>query len=376
MRPNTGGGPGPPLRLAVLSHTVVRWDDGAYFIKNRVGEMLTSLADLDWTVTVVARRHHAVEEFTTYRLPSSIRVALVDPGAGRRRKMRQLLDGLRAVRDADAVLVLMPSLFSAALALATGRPIVMYAGSAWSLRDDFPRWRGWLEALVASRSGAVIASGDAIAERFAHVRGVNAMVAVPQVPPEVVERLRNPVAGEEGADAVRLLFVGSVARLKGMAELIAALRRLPHLECRVVGPTADARFLSELAELPNVTVDGYADWEQLKEHYQWATVLVLPSYTEGLPRVIHEATAFGDALVLTPVGGIPARLTDAEDALFVGVGDADALERALRTLAEHPERISVLAGAARRALAPLFSAPSSAHQFDDVLRSLVASRTR
>jgi glycosyltransferase involved in cell wall biosynthesis len=134
-------------------------------------------------------------------------------------------------------------------------------------------------------------------------------------------------------------------------------------------------LVEQLAQLPNVSVHGYADWEQLRGHYEWANLLVLPSHTEGMPRVVHEAVAFDNALVLTPVGGVPMRFRDERDALLVPVGDADALEAALRKLVEDPWRIPVLATSARPIVSAFFTAESPAHQFDCVLRKAAASAT-
>ena len=356
--------------LVVLSHTAVLSSGGDWYIKNRNGETLVELERLGWQVTVIARAAEDVGEFATFALPKSIRVLPLDSSLRTRQAMRRLLAAYRSLRRADAAMVWMPSVLCAFLGIASRVRFVMYAGSAWGLRDDFPAWRGVLERQLAKRSEVVIGSGGAVVDYFAERAGARSILAVPQVPSEVVERLVGGQVASNKVDAVRILFVGSVARLKGIAELTEALRRLPTLECRIVGPIADQGLADALAEVPGVSLEGYADWDTLKSHYEWATVLVLPSYTEGLPRVIHEATAFGAALVVTPVGGVPSLLTDRRDALFVKVGDESELYEALSSLVANPERIPALVEGARQALAPLFASPSNAKQFDDQLRAL------
>ncbi len=65
-------------------------------------------------------------------------------------------------------------------------------------------------------------------------------------------------------------------------------------------------------------------------------LLVLPSYTEGLPLVILEAMAAGLAVVATPVGGIPEVLIHQETGLLIPVEDVQALGNAILKLLQNP----------------------------------------
>ena len=68
-----------------------------------------------------------------------------------------------------------------------------------------------------------------------------------------------------------------------------------------------------------------------------STVLVLPSRSEGLGRVLVESMARGRGIVASRVGGIPDVARDDREALLVEPGDVDELARALvRVLADRP----------------------------------------
>ncbi|HEV3119074.1 MAG TPA: glycosyltransferase [Gemmataceae bacterium] len=68
-------------------------------------------------------------------------------------------------------------------------------------------------------------------------------------------------------------------------------------------------------------------------------LLVLPSYTEGLPNVVLEAFAAGVPVVATAVGGTPELVEDGVNGYLVAAGDPVSLaERIARALSSEPRR--------------------------------------
>jgi glycosyltransferase involved in cell wall biosynthesis len=68
-------------------------------------------------------------------------------------------------------------------------------------------------------------------------------------------------------------------------------------------------------------------------------VLVLPSYTEGLPRVVLEAQATGTPVIATRVGGVPEVIRDSETGLLVDPRRPSQLAKALdRLVTDETER--------------------------------------
>src|SRR5205814_9222746 len=99
------------------------------------------------------------------------------------------------------------------------------------------------------------------------------------------------------------------------------------------------RELRELAErlgvADRVEFAGYRD--DARDLMGRAAVVVLPSWTEGLPMTLLEAMARRRAVVATPVGGTPEVVTDGETGVLVPPRDAAALAAALRELLGDPE---------------------------------------
>ena len=144
----------------------------------------------------------------------------------------------------------------------------------------------------------------------------------------------------------RALFVGVLEHYKGIDELAEAWRivaaRIPDATLHLVGRGTRREVVERLvAELP-----GRTEWtevvptEGVARALDTATVLVLPSRSEGMGRVLVEAFCRGRAAVASRVGGIVDLVRDGENGLLVPPcnpqGLADVLSRVLadRDLAE------------------------------------------
>lgn len=75
---------------------------------------------------------------------------------------------------------------------------------------------------------------------------------------------------------------------------------------------------------------GYCD--NIPELFSQVNLVVLPSYREGLPRVLAEAAACGRAVVTTDVPGCRAAIIPGETGLLTNVRDAVSLSDAIHRL--------------------------------------------
>jgi glycosyltransferase involved in cell wall biosynthesis len=181
-------------------------------------------------------------------------------------------------------------------------------------------------------------------------------------------------------EAPRALFVGVLERYKAFDVLAEAWRsvaeQVPEATLRVVGRGA----LAPLAERLVADLPGRVEWtpavsaDGVAAALDAATVLVLPSRSEGMGRVVVEAGLRGRGVVGSRVGGIPDVVRDGETGLLVPPEDpralADALVRVLtdRALAER-------LGAAARAAAEewLVSPEEYARRVRDLVERVVGA---
>ncbi len=61
-------------------------------------------------------------------------------------------------------------------------------------------------------------------------------------------------------------------------------------------------------------------------------VVILPTYSEGFPRVVWESMILGRPVISTPVGGVTDLIIDGETGLIVPVDDAKALAQSIEKL--------------------------------------------
>src|SRR5205085_11381091 len=84
-------------------------------------------------------------------------------------------------------------------------------------------------------------------------------------------------------------------------------------------------------------------------------VLLLPSYSEGLPYALLEAMAAGVPVIATPVGAIPDVVSDGIHGFLVPPRDGKAIAEAIAVLAGDREKLSWMSRACRRRVRAAFS---------------------
>jgi glycosyltransferase involved in cell wall biosynthesis len=87
------------------------------------------------------------------------------------------------------------------------------------------------------------------------------------------------------------------------------------------------------------TVEWWGHREDMARVYAEASIVVLPSYREGLPKALLEAAACGKAVVATDVPGCREAVRHQVNGLLIPVRDAPALAQAIESvLADGPTR--------------------------------------
>lgn len=134
---------------------------------------------------------------------------------------------------------------------------------------------------------------------------------------------------------------------KGILEFVAAASQL-HLEgikarFVLVGDTDSANpSMISREQVETWNAEGVIEWwgwrDKMEKILPQAHIVCLPSYREGLPKVLLEAASCGRPLVATDVPGCREIVIHGENGLLVEVKDAVSLAHALRSLVTDAEK--------------------------------------
>ena len=143
------------------------------------------------------------------------------------------------------------------------------------------------------------------------------------------------------------------------------------MECVVAGDGKERDKLEALARAlgiaNRVTFTGGLDFDRVLDEYERAHILVLVSETEGWPKAVAEAMAFGLVPVATNRGLIPEMLSEGRG-FVVPPGDVDALAAVLDRLAAGPCEMAAIS-----ARAAAWASQYSLDGLREALRGLLAA---
>ena len=106
-----------------------------------------------------------------------------------------------------------------------------------------------------------------------------------------------------------------------------------------IGRVDSQKFLAEINKFildrnlkENVLYLGHLNQTELREWYAKSMIVVLPSYVEGLPKVLIEAQAMKVPVIAYNVGGIPQALINNKTGYLVKKGNIKGLAKKLKKL--------------------------------------------
>ncbi|WP_187336609.1 glycosyltransferase family 4 protein [Novosphingopyxis iocasae] len=154
------------------------------------------------------------------------------------------------------------------------------------------------------------------------------------------------------------IMMARLLREKGVREYVAAARivkaRHPDARFVLLGDRDANPGSVSWGELDAWIADGIVEWpghvDNVPEWLSDASVFVLPSYREGVPRSTQEAAALGRAVITTDAVGCRETVVDGRNGFVVPVRSVDELAEAMERFVKQPELVARM-GAESRALA-------------------------
>lgn len=218
---------------------------------------------------------------------------------------------------------------------------VKYAGN-WQPEGGEPRTYGWQRRwLRENRPNAVVTVNGRWPGQPPHV---HSFYNPSLTDAELLEGQR-AAAAKHLASPLELLFVGALNDGKGVGRVLEVALALQQrgLPCRLrlLGDGPDRpRYEAWAAEhgLRDVTFYGWVPREDVAAYYAAAHFILLPSQTEGWPKVLSEAMAYGAVPVAAAVSSIPQILDDTGAGVAVAPDDISGQVAAIEQMASEPGR--------------------------------------
>lgn len=156
--------------------------------------------------------------------------------------------------------------------------------------------------------------------------------------------------------------------MKGVKLIYECAERMPNVLFVMVGDGAVK------TNIKNCIFVGEKRYENIPLWMSAADILILPSYSEGLPNVVMEALSCGTPAIVTDVGGCPEVVKDGETGFVVPVGDVEALINKIEYLVENEDLRERMGKLGREDMIERYEQEKVISKLKDVYESLASNK--
>ncbi|RXA19725.1 glycosyltransferase family 1 protein [Methanosarcina sp. MSH10X1] len=139
-------------------------------------------------------------------------------------------------------------------------------------------------------------------------------------------------------------YVGRLSEEKGILNLIKAIPEIikwnNNIKFLIIG---DGKLRNEIEAyliendiLDYVIFSGWVPHDELPKYFNQMKLMILPSYSEGLPNVILEAMACGTPVLATSVGAVPDFVKDGKTGFIIETNSPESIFRNITRAMESP----------------------------------------
>ena len=97
------------------------------------------------------------------------------------------------------------------------------------------------------------------------------------------------------------------------------------------------KILADASIQDRVEFAGWIDLKQMPAYLNDTSMVVIPSYGEGVPNLLLEAMACGTPVLATPVGGIPDVIKDGDTGFLMEDNSPECIARNVTRVLNHPD---------------------------------------
>lgn len=231
------------------------------------------------------------------------------------------------------------------------------------------------EYITCSLADGIILLSDSMASNFPLYGSSNTFTAnLNYIPKKDIHR-ENPFSERQ----IDMIFVGRFTEEKGVRPLIHSLPSLlesePQLQVELVG---DGRLRNEMQHYiedrgleSQVNLTGWIDRESVFAYLSDSRFLIIPSYSEGVPKILLEGMACGAIPVATPVGGIGDIVQDGENGFLLSDNNPDSIIQKLCNITDRDD-LGEISEKAQTTIKNDYSFHRVKHNYLNILNELIS----
>lgn len=147
---------------------------------------------------------------------------------------------------------------------------------------------------------------------------------------------------ENESGKLRISYISDLVKRKGVREFSNAVEQFgddDSIQIDVAGKGPLSSIIQDLSDQhQNVRYHGYVSEDTKQDILNRSDIFILPSYAEGLPIVILEAMAGGNAIVSTNVGSIP-ELIGSENGILISPRNEEMIRDSVKRLGNERKKL-------------------------------------
>ncbi|KKG09292.1 glycosyltransferase family 4 protein [Methanosarcina sp. 2.H.A.1B.4] len=128
-------------------------------------------------------------------------------------------------------------------------------------------------------------------------------------------------------------------------------------------------FLDKNGLANRVEITGWIQHEDLPNYLNNLKLVVLPSYTEGLPNLMLESMACGTPVLATSVGAIPDVIKDGETGFIMKDNSPDCIAKSIIRALEHPD-LELIVENARKLICTKFTYEFATENYRQIIENI------
>ena len=181
----------------------------------------------------------------------------------------------------------------------------------------------------------------------AQVREINKEKSIVRFPAWVdFDDFKDIQINRSAQEKFQILFIGSVTDRKKPHLIVEAMNLLnkDNIDFLIVGPTPNLKYLDSLKSLissyaleDNVKFFGSVDRKRVKSFYSEVNLMILPSVSEGLARVIFESQATASPVLVTDAPGMGDIVIEGQTGYIFESNSIESLASKIKEVEENYE---------------------------------------